>query len=63
MLRYQILACTIRGKIFKKLYKSKKFKTSAQAWNEELDHIIYQILTIVLNIYLKKMETRLLILQ
>ena len=34
---YQILAFTIHGKIFKKLYKNNKFKISAPTWNEEFE--------------------------
>ena len=35
MLLYQILACTIHGKI--SLYKNNKCKTSAVTWNEEFE--------------------------
>ena len=34
MLLYQILVCTIHGKIFKKSYKSNKSKASSPTWNE-----------------------------
>ena len=34
---YQILAFTIHGKIFKKLYKNNNFKISAPKWNEEFE--------------------------
>ena len=36
-LLYQILASTLHGKIFKKLYKSNKFKISAPTWYEEFE--------------------------
>ena len=35
MLLYQILACTMHGKI--SLYKNNKCKTSAVTWNEEFE--------------------------
>ena len=42
-------------KNIKKSYKNNKFKISAPTWNEELeylmDHILYQIFKIILNIY------------
>ena len=45
-------------KNIKKFYKNNKFEISAPTWNEEfelpMDHILYQIFKIILNIYLKK---------
>ena len=35
MLLYQILACTIYGKIKKKSFKNNKSEISAPTWNEE----------------------------
>ena len=69
-----MLAFAIHGKIFKMstrrirtTYKNNKFKISAPIWNEKLnflmDHILYQIFEIILDIYLKNMAKRLLILQ
>ena len=47
------------SKNIKKLYKNNKFKISAPTWNENfnylMDHILYQIFKIILNIYLKDM--------
>ena len=37
MLLYQILAFNTHGKIFKKLYKNNKPKTSALTYNKEFD--------------------------
>ena len=37
MLLYQILACTMHGKIFKKSFKNNKFKISAPTWNDKFD--------------------------
>ena len=37
VLHYQTLAFTIHGKIWKKSYKSNKFKVSAPTWNEEFE--------------------------
>ena len=50
---YQILAFTIHGRI---LYSNNKFRISALSWNEKklnylMDHILYQIFKIILNIY------------
>ena len=51
----------------KKSYKNNKFKISASTWNEKyelpMDHILCQIFKIILNIYKKNMDKRMLISQ
>ena len=37
MLFYQILACTIHGKIFKKSYRNNEFKISGPTWNKKIE--------------------------
>ena len=37
MLLYQILLCTIHGKIIKKSYKNSTFRISAPNWNEKFE--------------------------
>ena len=41
MLLYQILACTMHGKILKRSLRSNKFKLSAPTWNEEFE-LLYE---------------------
>ena len=55
MLPYQILACTIHGKIYKSHIKTINLKYQLQHemknLNYLMDHILHQILKIILNIY------------
>ena len=64
---YQILAFFIHGKIFKNHIRILNSKHDLQHGMKNLDylmdHILYQMFKIILNIYLKSMGKRLLILQ
>ena len=55
MLLYHILTCTIHGKISKSYIKTINLKYQLQHGIKDLnflmDHILYQILKIILNIY------------
>ena len=37
MFLYQILACAVHGKIWKKSYRNNKFKMLAPTWNEKFE--------------------------
>ena len=66
VLLYQILAFTIPGK-YKIVIKNNKFKISAPTSNDEFElpgeRILHQIFKIILSIFKKNMEKRLIILQ
>ena len=66
MLLYQILAFTIHGKIYKSHTKTihlKRLQLGMKSLNYLMDHILYQILKIILNITLKNMRQLLLFFQ
>ena len=65
MLLYQILGYTIHGKLSKSHIRTINLKYQLQHGLKDLnylmDHILYQILNIILNIYYENTEKRLLI--
>ena len=67
MLLYQTLAFTVHGKMLKSHRKMINLKYQPQHGiknvNYLMDHIVYQIFKIILNISLKNIDKRLIILQ